>query len=706
MRDDTFFMAQSLPNQNTMGAGPSGPSSTARRGGLLKTRLTDWIFRNLTLFFALSTILLILAISVSLYITSQPNIHYTGAKFLTMTKWDPAPPDAEKRIGNIFGAVPFIYGTLLTSIIALLIAVPLGLGAAIFLSELAPRWFSTPISFLVELLAAIPSIVYGFWALQYIVPSFQSNIEPWLSAHFGHIPFFMTPPESISGQDFLVAGLILSLMVLPFITAVSRDVLRTVPSAQREASYGMGATRWEAIKGVVLRYGSSGIIGACMLGLGRALGETMAVTIVIGSAPSVPKPGDPASWSLLRPGYTMASKLADEYPNPNSPLHASALTEIALLLFFVTIVVNALARGLVWLTAAQHGGSSAGNFSIKAKNWITVGGRYLVIGLVALAFLYQAFQEVRTRGAAGLFGFAELVGLALLALVLFNQRVPGTGFFLRWRKLSNGFALAMCGVCVFVACGALLTLLGFVAKDGVSAINPQFFRPPNPTNPDAGGMLHAIVGTGLLVLAASAFGVPFGVLGGLFLAEFGNNRIGAWTRFAADLLNGVPSIVVGIFAYTLIVLPTKSNFGFAGAFALGILMIPTVMRTTEELVRLVPMSLREGSLALGATHTRTIWQVVLPVARGGIITGVLLAVARIAGETAPLLMVGCNSSVWVTDLRQRMSSLPMQIYILRDYPADPALRQSWGVSLVLVLLVLIFSMLARFATRNRLRTTA
>ncbi len=168
----------------------------------------------------------------------------------------------------------------------------------------------------------------------------------------------------------------------------------------------------------------------------------------------------------------------------------------------------------------------------------------------------------------------------------------------------------------------------------------------------------------------------------------------------------MPSIVVGIFAYTLIVLPTKSNFGFAGAFALGILMIPTVMRTTEELVRLVPMSLREGSLALGATHTRTIWQVVLPVARGGIITGVLLAVARIAGETAPLLMVGCNSSVWVTDLRQRMSSLPMQIYILRDYPADPALRQSWGVSLVLVLLVLIFSMLARFATRNRLRTTA
>ncbi|HZP80243.1 MAG TPA: phosphate ABC transporter permease PstA, partial [Chthonomonadaceae bacterium] len=189
--------------------------------------------------------------------------------------------------------------------------------------------------------------------------------------------------------------------------------------------------------------------------------------------------------------------------------------------------------------------------------------------------------------------------------------------------------------------------------------------------------------------------------GGLFLAEFGNNRLGAYTRFAADLLNGVPSIVVGIFAYTIVILPTKSNFGYAGAFALGILMIPTVMRTTEELVRLVPMSLREGSLALGATHARTVWQVVLPTALGGIITGVLLAVARVAGETAPLLMVACNSSNWVTDLRQKMSSLPVQIYVLRDDPSQLALRQSWGAALVLVLLVLVFSALARFFTRSQ-----
>jgi phosphate transport system permease protein len=456
---------------------------------------------------------------------------------------------------------------------------------------------------------------------------------------------------------------------------------------------------------VVLRYGSSGIIGACILGLGRALGETMAVTIVIGSAPSVPQVGDPNSWSLLRPGYTMAAKLADEYPNPNSALHASALTEIALLLFCVTIVVNALARGLVWLTAARHGGSSSSEALLKLKSAVGIGARYAFFGLIALLFLYQAFQDVRTRGLAGLFGVAELVGFGLLALALFNRRVPGTRLYLRWRKFGNGFALALCSVCVLAACAALLTLLFFVARDGITALSPQFFRPPNPTNPDAGGMLHAIVGTGLLVLAASLFGVPFGIMGGLFLAEFGNNRLGAYTRFAADLLNGVPSIVVGIFAYTLIILPTRSNFGFAGAFALGILMIPTVMRTTEELVRLVPMSLREGSLALGATHARTIWQVVLPTARGGILTGVLLAVARVAGETAPLLMVACNSSAWVTDLRQKVSSLPVQIYVLRDDPSQLALRQSWGAALVLVLMALVFSALARFITRSQRKIT-
>ncbi|HZP80952.1 MAG TPA: phosphate ABC transporter permease subunit PstC, partial [Chthonomonadaceae bacterium] len=480
-------MAQSLSGNQPSEIALGGAGGPAERFGVRRAQLTDWLFRNLTLGFALSTALLILAIAFSLYLTSRANIHYTGARFLTGTTWDPAAPDALKPVGNLFGALPFIYGTLLTSLLALLLAVPLGLGAAIFLSEIAPRWLSAPLSFLVELLAAIPSIVYGFWALAYLVPLFKDRVEPWLNASFGSIPFFALPDSGFSGQDFLVAGLILALMVLPFITAVSRDVLRTVPTAQREAAYGLGATRWEAIRDVALRYGSSGILGACILGLGRALGETMAVTIVIGSAPSVPQAGDPSSWSLLRPGYTMAAKLADEYPNPNSPLHASALTEIALLLFCVTIVVNALARGLVWLTAARQGGSSGSETLLRLKAGIGQGARCAFVGLAALLFLYQVLQDVQARGLAGLFGVAEGVGFGLLALALFNRRVPGTRLHLRWRKFGSGFALAVCSVCVLAACAALLTLLFFVARDGMSALSPQFFRPPNPTNPDAGG---------------------------------------------------------------------------------------------------------------------------------------------------------------------------------------------------------------------------
>jgi phosphate transport system permease protein len=679
-----------------------------RAGGWNRARLTDWLFQRLTFLFALTTMVLILGIAVSLYWTSRDSLHHMGLRFFTTTAWDPVAAGEGKKIGDIYGVLPFVYGTVVTAFLSLLIAVPLGLGAAIFLSEIAPRWLSTPLSFLVELLAAVPSIVYGFAALQYLVPLFQTHAETWLNANFGHIPFFALPGTGISGQDFIVASIILSVMVLPFVTAIARDVLRTVPNNQREAAYGMGATRWEVIRGVLMRYGSSGIIGAVMLGLGRAVGETMAVTIVIGNFPSFPKLGDPTSFSLFRPGSTMPSVLATQYPSPNSNLHLSALTEVALTLFGVTILINALARGLVWLTAMRPGASAGvgSDWQIALKSRLSGGLRYPVVVFVSLLFLYQTFRDLATHGARGLFGGAELIGLGLLALVLFNRRVPTTRFFLRWRRICNGFALILCTVCVALACSALISLLFFVMRDGLSSLNAQFFRPPDPIHPDQGGMLHAIVGTGLLLAMASGFGIPLGVMGGLYLAEFGNNRIGGVIRFATDLLTGVPSIVVGIFAFTLIVLPTRNFFGIAGGFALGVMMLPAIMRTTEELVRLVPQSLREGSLALGATHARTVWQVVLPSARSGILTGVLVAIARVAGETAPLLIAVGTSSLWQTDVRSRLASIPVQIYYLSDQPGELALRQSWGATLVLVTMVLVFSILARIAMRDKMKMVA
>jgi len=253
-----------------------------------------------------------------------------GLRFLVTSHWDP--------VAGEFGALPFIYGTLLSSLLALLIAVPLSLGAAIFLAELAPAWIRPPVAFLIEMLAAVPSVVYGLWGIFVLVPWLRDWVQPALATTLGFLPLFQGPPYGIG---MLAAGLILSIMVVPYITSVSREVLLAVPGSQREAALGLGATRWEATRIAVLRYGRSGLIGAILLGLGRALGETMAVTMVIGNRPEI-------AASLFAPGYTMASVLANEFTEATSDLYVSALVEIGLLLLVITVVVNGFARLLVW----------------------------------------------------------------------------------------------------------------------------------------------------------------------------------------------------------------------------------------------------------------------------------------------------------------------------------------------------------------------
>jgi len=275
---------------------------------------------------------------VSLAWKSWPAIQAFGWRFLVTTTWDP--------VAGSFGALPFIYGTLVSSALALLIAVPLSLGAAIYLAELAPSWIRPPIAFLIEMLAAVPSVVYGLWAIFVLVPWLRDWVQPMLGRWLGFLPLFQGPPY---GVGMLAAGLILSIMVVPYITSVSREVLLAVPNSQREAALGLGATRWEVTRIAVLRYGRSGLVGAILLGLGRALGETMAVTMVIGNRPEI-------AVSLFAPGHTMASVIANEFTEATSDLYVSALVEIGLLLLGVTIIVNALARLLVWSVSGPTGG--------------------------------------------------------------------------------------------------------------------------------------------------------------------------------------------------------------------------------------------------------------------------------------------------------------------------------------------------------------
>jgi phosphate transport system permease protein len=276
-------------------------------------------------------ILLVTAIGYELWINSELSRKAFGLSFLFSTHWDPA-------INQMFGALPFIQGTLVTSFIALLLAVPIGIGVAIFLAELSPSWLSQPLGFLVELLAAVPSVVYGFWGLFAFIPILVRPLSMDLTNHLGFLPIFKGP---VYGPSRLAAGLILAIMILPTIASVSRDVFRAIPVAQREAALALGATRWETISQVLVPYGLSGLLGAVILGLGRALGETIAVTMVIGNNLDL-------SSSLLHPGYTMASIIANEFTEATYDLYLHALIEIALILFIVTLGINLIARFLVW----------------------------------------------------------------------------------------------------------------------------------------------------------------------------------------------------------------------------------------------------------------------------------------------------------------------------------------------------------------------
>jgi phosphate transport system permease protein len=291
----------------------------------------DRVFRLGTAIVAGSVLLVVVGIAATLIQGSWLSLRQFGFSFWRTRTWDP--------VAGQFGALPFIWGTLYSSLLALLLSTPVALGIAVFLAELSPPVLRQPLIFLTELLAAIPSIVYGLWGIFVLVPvvrSLEVATPEWLR----HVPLFSGPPL---GVGMLAAALVLAVMITPFSAAVAREILRAVPTSQREAAYALGATRWEAIR-LALYYGRSGIIGAVMLGLGRALGETMAVTMVIGNNPQV-------SLSLFAPQYTMAAVIANEFTEAADDLYLHALVEIGLVLFLITIVVNALSRLLLWRVA-------------------------------------------------------------------------------------------------------------------------------------------------------------------------------------------------------------------------------------------------------------------------------------------------------------------------------------------------------------------
>jgi len=300
---------------------------------LLKTGDSRWADRSFFAFIlacGLCVLALVGLIVYELITKSSLSWHAFGLKFFFRSEWDP--------VNEQFGALPFVYGTIVSSVVALAIAVPLAIGVAVFITEMSPRWLRGSLAFTTELLAAIPSVIYGLWAIFILVPLLRTYVQPFLARYFGWTGLFEGPPYGIG---MLAAGIILAIMVIPIVSSITREVMTAVPQQQREAVLALGATRWEMIRTGVLRNARAGILGGIILGLGRALGETMAVTMVIGNRPEIAK-------SLFAPGYTMASVIANEFSEATGDVYLSALVEVGLALFIVTIIVNILAQFLVW----------------------------------------------------------------------------------------------------------------------------------------------------------------------------------------------------------------------------------------------------------------------------------------------------------------------------------------------------------------------
>jgi phosphate transport system permease protein len=631
-------------------------------------RWADEMFERLCQAAAVLVIVLALLLVIVLVWKSWLAIRTIGFEFLLSKTWDP------ESTHRHFGARAFVWGTVATSVIAMVLAVPLGVGTATFLAEIAPRWLRRTGSFLVEMLAVVPSVVYGFWGLFVLAPLLQRL----LTAAGG---------PNLGGLGLLPAGLILAIMIVPYVASVSFDVIRAVPRSQRQGALAMGATRWQTIWHVVLPYARPGIFGGCFLALGRALGETMAVTMLIGNKTEI-------SLSPFSMGNSIASVIANQFTEADYDLYLSALVELGLVLLLVTVVVNSLARLLIWQVAQPAG---------RWRRWFSASEIATASPVQPLA---NGQCERPEREAARQH---KLPGGATLQVRPSEVwRLP-RGAGVRVNRWIDRTMTGLLGMCLVATVGFLFLILGYLVVQGASALNLDFFtKLPAPVGQKGGGIANAIYGSFLLVGMASLFAVPIGLLAAIYLAEYRCDRLGPVVRFIAELLAGVPSIIIGIFSYYFIVKPmgelTNKQVTFsawAGAFALGVMMIPVVLRASEEALKLVPKSLRQASHALGGSHAQTVLWVIVPAALPSIITAVFLAIARVAGETAPLLLTANSNSFWPRSPNDYTPSIPVYIFTYAVSPYDDWHRQAWGAALVLLGVVMVLNFGIRLASGKR-----
>jgi phosphate transport system permease protein len=581
--------------------------------------------------------------------------HVGVGDFLLGNHWNPVgePP--------YYGAYPIIVGTLLVSLGAIAFAVPLGIGTAIFIAEVAPPRLRFAAKASVELLSGIPSVVFGFFGL--IV------LTDWLRVAF----------DRPTGESWLAGSIILGIMALPTIVSVSEDAITSVPRDFREASLAMGATKWQTIRRVVVPAAMSGITAAIILGIGRAIGETMAVMMVTGNAAILPQP----ITDVFSPLRTITGTLAIEMGEVSvGSLHYSALFALALVLFVIVLCVN-MAANYVMRRLNEKFKPTKKGVAMKKKSFKfpkLLQDRWQHIAIV-FAFAIMAWLFVSWFGV--LFG---IIGLCAIAAVYFASGRMSP-------KAAQRSAYAMLLAFSLSVAFMLGIILYYIVSNGAGAISWTFLTQPPKDIGRAGGIYPAIVGTLYLVGGAILLAVPLGVLAGIYLSEYSKDSwLTRLIRAGIDNLNGTPSIVFGLFGFAFFVL--FLGFGIsmlAGQLTLAFMILPTIIRTTEEAVKAVPQGLREGSLALGSSKWQSIMRVVLPQATPGIITGTILSIGRAAGETAPILFTAAvfSQRFLPSSVFDPVMALPYHLFVLST-SVPGSQHAAYGTALVLLLVVMAF----------------
>ena len=604
---------------------------------------------------AIVAVLAVFFIIAFLLQDALPIFEKTGlSSFLSGETWRPTASVPE------YGAFPLSTGTILVTLGAMLIATPLGIGSAIYIAELASPRVKALVKPAIELLAGIPSVVYGFFGLVVLTN--------WLRVTFD-VP---------TGESWLAGSILLGIMALPTIISVAEDAISAVPREYKEGSFAVGATHWQTISRVIIPSSLSGITAALILGMGRAIGETMAVMMVTGNAAIIPEP----ITNVLSPVRTLTGTLGIEMGEVAvGSEHYHALFGVAVVLLAITLLVNVSAVLIME--------------RLREKNTAGAGRPRRLLSPAQ----WERAKAVAGPLLAGLLGVLVLLlagplpaGILLLALFACRQavhRIPP--------KTAQRVAFGLLALSIGVVILFLGVILFDIISHGLPALTWEFLTEPPRDLGRAGGIFPAIIGTLSLVSGAILFALPTGMGAAVYLTEYTReNALTRIIRSGVDLLNGTPSIVFGLFGFSFLVL--YLNLGVSllvGQVTLGLMVLPTIIRTTEEALRSVPDSLREGSLALGATRWQTIWRVILPPAVPGVLTGTILSIGRAAGETAPILFTAVVFSrrFLPSSVLEPVMALPYHLFILSTNVPGAGQNQ-YGTALVLLLLVIGIYMVA------------